>query len=154
VNFQPVIFASSVERIEDELYLEQLDYPSFHTKALYEGAVIRLNITVLPCSNATVAFEYGYPNTTYWVPEPPNFTLSPGETTGVQNYTLESYMADYHGLIIYDCYIINEGPNATVYWWYEILEEGSYVPAAGTLITIGALFITAVIVQKKRKKGD
>jgi hypothetical protein len=133
----------------EELYVGE-ESAFLETRSLLKGSIIRLNITVLPCSNATVTFEYGYPNITSWVPKPPNFSLSPGETNS-QNYTLETAQADYYGRIIYTGYINGDGTNATIRWWYEILMEGSEVPAAGTMITVGALIITTVIFQKKRK---
>ena len=60
-----------------------------------KGTILQVNITVLPCSNASVLIYDRYhseDNFTYWTPIHKSFTLAPGESTGAVNYTLVGVM--------------------------------------------------------------
>ena len=64
------------EILHQEEYVDT-GYSSLGTGDFSVGTVIRVNYTVLPCSNSSVKFRFHYDRLDYdtWLPTPQNYTL-------------------------------------------------------------------------------
>jgi len=126
-------------------------YTDISTGSYPEDSIITLNITVLPISNSSVFFKYC--NLNVWDPQPMNYTLAPGESTGEIIYTLIKWYQDQVGSITYFTIATTENSNATIQWSYEVISLGK-VSSIGFLFTfsiVGTIALVSVIFFKKRK---
>ena len=127
------------------------DYRSFSAGPYPIDSIIAFNITVLPISNSSVFFMYFAFDV--WNPQPMNYTLAPGESTGEIEYKLISSRYNNAGSIEYNAIATIEDSNATIQWSYEVITMGK-VSTIGFLFsfsTIGIITLACVIFYKKRK---
>ncbi|NPD90598.1 MAG: hypothetical protein HGN29_17945 [Asgard group archaeon] len=143
-------------RVHNEVFINWPDYANLGTIMLRVGSIIHVNYTVLATSNSSVEFEImksiGHENRTLFSPEIPNFVLAPGESLA-EDFTVVNGTAEYSTELSYDAYLLSEGGNATVHWWYEIIKKVK-MPAPGFLFSFGTvtvLTIIVILINKRRK---
>lgn len=145
-------------RVHMEVFIDWPNYANLGTIMLRVGSIIHVNYTVLATSNSSVEFEImkslGHENRTLFSPEIPNFVLAPGESFA-DDFTIVNGTAEHSTELSYNVYLLSEGGNATVHWWYEIIKKVK-MPAPGFLFSFGALTVVAIVVLligKKRKSN-
>ena len=126
-------------------------YRSFGSGYYPNDSVISFNITVLLISNSSVFFMYFVLDV--WDPQPLNYTLAPGESTGEIDFKLISGRYNNAGLIDYNAIATIEDSNATIQWSYEVISLGklSSIGFLFTFSTVGTVALVSVIFFKKRK---
>jgi len=142
------------ERVHNEIFLEK-NQDTCWTQTLNSGGIIMINITVLENSFSNVSFVSDLENVTSyvaWLPNPINFILTPGESYQ-ETFTLQAGISEQDRAIGYYASCVNSEANATVHWWYEILNSGT-AEVIG-IEYLGGLFLIAFVVlyysRKKRK---
>lgn len=144
-------------RVHKEVFIDWPNNANIGTIMLRVRSIIHVNYTVLATSNSSVEFEIvksiDDENRTLFSPEIPNFVLAPGESLA-EDFTIVNGTAEYSTELSYRAYLLSEGGNATVHWWYEIIKKVK-MPAPGFLFSFGALtaFAIVVIIIKKRRKS-
>jgi hypothetical protein len=142
-------------RVHKEKYIEWPNSASVGTITLLVGSIIHFNCTVLTTSNSSVEFEFmhelGLENQTFYNPDPIDFILAPGESY-TETFTIVNGTAEFHSELSYKAYLLQEGGNATIHWWYEVLKYGK-MSLPGFIFSFGSLSLLSVIilVSKKRK---
>ena len=145
-------------RVHKEVFINWPDYATIGTIMLRVRSIIHVNYTVLATSNSSVEFKImkslSHENRTYFSPEIPNFVLAPGESFA-EDFTIVNGTAEYSTELSYKAYLLSEGGNATVHWWYEIIKKVK-MPAPGFLFSFGTLTVLTIIVIliNKRKKSS
>jgi len=127
------------------------DYRSFCAGPYPIDSIISFNITVLLISNSSVFFMYFAFDV--WNPQPMNYTLAPGESTGEIDFKLTNARYNNAGSIEYNAIATIEDSNATIQWSYEVISLGK-LSSIGFLFTfsiVGTVALVSVIFFKKRK---
>lgn len=144
-------------RVHNERVIEWPHSTNIDTISIVQGSIILFNCSVLANSNSSIEFDYSEDpalvNITEFGPDPINFTLAPGESYE-ETFTLVKGGYEFRSELSYRARLLTEGGNATVQWWYEILEYGK-IPAPGFVYSFGILTLLSiiVIVLKKRKSS-
>jgi len=145
-------------RVHHEVFINWPNYANIGTIMLRVRSIIHVNYTVLATSNSSVEFKFlkslGHENRTLFSPEISNFVLAPGESLA-EDFTVVNGTAEGHTELSYDAYLLSEGGNANVHWWYEIIKKVK-MPAPGFLFFFGTLTVLAIVVIliTKRKKSS
>lgn len=120
------------------------------TEHFNEGTIITLCLTNLACSNTSI---FAKATGGIWSPQPANYTLAVGESTGPINYTLLEGFTERQGYIAYFVNALVENSNATVRMWYEVIYSAGKVSTTSTLLAFGSMIlISAVCVLLRKRK--
>lgn len=138
-----------------EMYWEVSNEYFISSPILGIGAIFQINCTLLAISNTSVLFKFDDNPVEHWSPSPENITLLPGESFEA-TFTLESSEFQGAGEFAYLPTLLTEGSNATVNWWWKVLNKGEIAPGNSFVYTFGILLlfttINALVLKKQRKK--
>ena len=142
-----------LDKVQNEFFIDHGTH-SFSVSRLYPGGIMVVNFTILANSTSAVSFLSSLEKITYtpWIPMIDSFTLPPGESYQ-ETFTLQSGPNEQDRSIGYIASCVDSDANATVQWWYEVLNSGT--PEDTGIEFIGVLFLLSFAVlcysRKKRK---
>jgi len=159
LNTLPNPEATILEQQHKEMMIKWIDWSEFPeglaTTLLPIDSIIQVNYTVLEKSNSSILFVPTDKDivSDLWDPVPTNLTLAPGESFE-ETFTVKQGTASDHACFAFFVYVITENSNATIHWWYDVLERGK-VPAGGFLIVGSALAVIVIVslIYSKRKSN-
>ncbi len=138
-----------------EMYWENSDEYYIGSSILGIGGIFQVNCTLLAISNTSVLCKVFPDPLVHWSPIPANITLLPGESFE-ETFTLESSEFQLHNEITYFPTLLTEGSNATLHYWWKVLNKGEIAPVNSFVYTFGILLlftsINALVLEKQRKK--
>lgn len=138
-----------------EMYWEYAEEYYIGSSILGIGAIFQINCTLLAISNCSVLCKI-FPNPlVHWSPTPENITLLPGDSFET-TFTLPSSEFQPDNEIAYFPTLLTEGSNATLHYWYKILDIGEIAPGNSFVYTFSLLLffttINVLVLKKRRKK--
>ncbi len=146
--------ANDVETGNQTIVVEWLTPTHFGVGTFGTGGVVQINFTVLPYSNTSVIVDSI--SSGLWTPAPPkNDTFVIGESFS-ETYTLINLGGQEAVGFTLALYAAEEGGNATVFFSYRIIAEGTLGgPGFGFLLTTGVLVVMgAIVLFVSRKKKN
>ena len=135
--------------IIEELFVDD-ERIQITTGFYYRNSVVRINLTVLPKSNASVELFTSEELASRYSPALQNVTLAPGESFSKEHTFVYGELTE----IVYACQCTTDS-NATILWIYEVLHSARPIGLDFPFIVSSLLLSSLVIavVSKRKQKG-